>query len=134
MPKLSLYTDGGSRGNPGPAAFGFVIKNQTGVVLKKTGKYLGKLTNNQAEYHGLIEGLKAVLKFNPTELRCFLDSELIVKQMQGNYKVKNQGLRKLFASAQDNAIKFKKIEFVHIPREKNKEADKLLNQALDLIK
>ncbi|MFC1651633.1 ribonuclease HI family protein [Patescibacteria group bacterium] len=142
MTKLSLYSDGGSRGNPGPAAFGYILKNNKNVVLKKEGKYLGELTNNQAEYQGLIAGLKAALEFsakggsasggNPDQLNCFLDSELIVGQMEGDFKVKNEGLKPLFREAQELAQKFSRITFNHIERSKNSEADKLLNRTLNL--
>lgn len=132
MTKLSLYSDGGARGNPGPAAFGYVLRNDAKVVLNKEGKYLGELTNNQAEYQGLIAGLKTALKFKPDQLNCFLDSELIVGQMEGDFKVKNEGLKILFKEAQELARKFSEITFNHIERSKNSEADKLLNRALNL--
>lgn len=132
MAKLSLYSDGGSRGNPGPAAFGYVLKNSAGVILKKEGKYLGELTNNQAEYQGLITGLEVALEFSPDELECFLDSELLVGQMEGDFKVKNEGLKPLFKEAQELARKFPKIQFSHVERSENNEADKLLNRALNL--
>jgi ribonuclease HI len=133
MKTLILYSDGGARGNPGPAAFGFVIQDQTGKVLKRESRYLGdKLTNNQAEYQGLIAGLNQALQMHPDFLRCFLDSELIVKQMKGDYKVKDPSLKNLFRKAQFLVRKIGRVEFQHIERERNKEADRLMNKELNL--
>ncbi|HHH14116.1 MAG TPA: ribonuclease HI family protein [candidate division WWE3 bacterium] len=129
--KAVLFTDGGSRGNPGPGAIGFVFYNQGKKVFSK-GKKIGLSTNNIAEYTALIEGLREVLKTGYTgDLLCLLDSELVVKQLTGLYKVKNQKLRPLFEKVLDLAKRFKKVSFQHIPREQNAEADLLVNKALD---
>ena len=128
---LTIFSDGGARGNPGPAAAGIVIKDATGKNLDAFGQYLGEQTNNFAEYSALIAGLKRSFELGGTEIECMLDSELIVNQMKGLYKVKEPTLQKLFVQAYNSAIKFKKISYHHIPREKNKEADKLVNETLD---
>lgn len=129
--KLTIYTDGGARGNPGPAAIGVVIKNETGKTLFSYGEYLGEQTNNFAEYSALISGLKKAAEIGATEVECFLDSELVVKQMNRQYKVKEQTLQKLFVAAYNAAARFKKVAYCHVPREKNKEADKMVNETLD---
>ena len=129
--KATLYTDGGARGNPGPAAAGIVIKGKNKKNLWAKGYFLGRLTNNQAEYQALLKGLKKAASLNVSELKVILDSELIVKQMSGEYRVKNQGLKPLFAEVCRLVDRFKKVEFEHTLRAGNKEADKLLNQVLD---
>lgn len=129
--KLTLYTDGGARGNPGPAAAGVVIKDEEEKVLSAFGRYLGKATNNQAEYQALIFGLEEALKMDAGEAKCFLDSELLVKQLNLQYRVRDKGLAPLFLKAWNLAAKFKKISFHHIPREKNKEADMIVNETLN---
>jgi len=129
--KLTIFTDGGARGNPGPAAAGIVIKDESGKKLDAFGTYLGEQTNNYAEYSALIAGLKRAAELNGKEIECMLDSELIVNQMKGLYKVKEPTLQKLFVQAYNASTKFKKIVYHHIPREKNKEADKLVNDTLD---
>ena len=126
----SLYTDGGARGNPGPAASGFVIC-EGGEIIAREGKYLGVATNNQAEYNAILLGLEKALKYNIQELECFLDSELVAKQLKLEYKVKNKDLAAIFLKAWNLSKKFKRIKFHHIPREKNKEADKVVNEILD---
>ena len=130
-----LYTDGGARNNPGPAGAGAVlyelkVKSEKSKV-GEWGKYLGEATNNQAEYQALILGLEQAKNYEVEELQCFLDSELLVKQMKREYRVKDQGLAPLFLKAWNLAMKFKKITFTHVPREQNKEADKLVNQVID---
>ncbi|MBU1119064.1 ribonuclease HI family protein [Patescibacteria group bacterium] len=127
----SMYTDGGSRGNPGPAAAGAVLYGKKGEVLGEVSKALGKMTNNQAEYMALILGLKKAKKLNIKSITSFLDSELIVKQLNGEYKVKNEGMKVLFEEVTDLTQEFKSISFKHIPRTKNKYADALVNKALD---
>lgn len=144
MPKLLIYTDGGARGNPGPAAGGVVIKNEKEEIIFETSKYLGIATNNQAEYEALILALQKAgeifkscsdTKFSaPTEslnIECFLDSELIVKQLNGEYRVKNEGLKPLYEKTSSLIKHFDSVKFIHIPREKNKLADKLVNKELD---
>ncbi|MBD3359786.1 MAG: reverse transcriptase-like protein [Candidatus Buchananbacteria bacterium] len=128
---LKIFTDGGARGNPGPAAIGVVIKNNKGEVLKEYAEYLGKTTNNQAEYRALLKGLELAKEFKPWEVICYLDSELVVKQMNQEFKVKDKDLQPLFVQVWNMAINFKKVSYHHIPRDFNKEADKLLNQELD---
>jgi ribonuclease HI len=126
-----LNTDGGARGNPGPAAIGFVISTLSGKVLQKHGETIGDATNNQAEYKALIEGLKVILVLGGEKVVCLMDSELVVKQMQGKYKIKEQGLKILASEALRLIARLKNIEFKHIPREQNQLADQLVNGALD---
>jgi ribonuclease HI len=129
--KLIIFTDGGARGNPGPAAIGVVIKNESGKTLASYGEYIGEQTNNFAEYLALISGLKKCQKLEATEVDCMLDSELVAKQMKLEYKVKEPNLQKLFVQAHNLTLSFKKVKFYHIPREKNKEADAEVNKVLD---
>jgi len=128
--KLMLFTDGGARGNPGPAGIGAVIMNQDKKVIKTIKKYIGEATNNQAEYEAIKAGLTEALKMNPHEIECFLDSELVVQQLNGKYKVKDKDLQQLFSDVQD-LIFMKFVTFHHVPREQNTLADKLVNEALD---
>ena len=127
-----LYTDGGARGNPGPAAAGAVIKDENSKIIEMKGKYLGVSTNNVAEYSALILGLEIAKTHNITELDCFLDSELIVNQLKGMYKVKNEGLKELFAKVKLLESSFDKITYAHIKRDLNKDADAVVNKVLDL--
>ncbi|OGZ72248.1 MAG: hypothetical protein A2908_03855 [Candidatus Staskawiczbacteria bacterium RIFCSPLOWO2_01_FULL_38_12b] len=138
MKEIVIYTDGGSRGNPGKAAIGVVFCNEKGEVIKKFGEYLGDhLTNNDAEYAAVIFALKkfkalfgkAMAEHSQVEIRS--DSELLVKQMNGKYKVENEKIQKFFMEIWNLKIDFKEVKFKAIPREKNKEADALVNQALD---
>jgi len=138
MKKIIIYTDGGSRGNPGKAAIGVVFYNQKNQLIKKYSHYLGdKITNNEAEYQAVIFALK---KFKAlwgkqlaknTEVEIRADSELMIKQLRGEYKILERTLQPLFLEIWNLKIDFKKIKFKLIPREKNKEADKLVNEALD---
>lgn len=130
MSRFSLYTDGGARGNPGPAASGAVLY-EYGKIVARVGKFLGVNTNNQAEYTAIVIGLEKALELGMQELSCFMDSELAVKQLRLEYKVKNKGLAPLFLKVWNLSKKFKRISFQHIPREKNKEADKVVNEVLD---
>ncbi|MFH1392418.1 MAG: ribonuclease HI family protein [bacterium] len=122
---IKIFTDGGARGNPGPAAIGVVIGK------KKYSKCLGITTNNQAEYQAVIFALEKAKEINLQELEINLDSELVCKQLNHEYRVKNKGLQPLFIKAWNLSLDFKKIIFKHIPREQNKEADKLVNLELD---
>ena len=131
MNKLLLYTDGGARNNPGPAATGFLIKDEEGEVVKKGGKFLGVATNNEAEYQALIEGLKAAKEFNPRHLDCFLDSSLAVNQLNGVFKIKEARLRELVFEAKSLEQGLASVRYQYIPREENKEADAIVNQILD---
>lgn len=129
--KLKIYTDGGARGNPGPAGIGCVIFGEKGKVVEKISKYIGQATNNQAEYKALIAGLIKAKELGAKEIEVFLDSELVVKQLNREYRVKDKDLAPLFVQIYNISLGFKKIVFKHIFREKNELADKLVNQALD---
>ncbi len=130
MSFFKLYSDGGARGNPGPAGCGFVLFDEERLVGFDA-KYLGVSTNNQAEYQGLILGLKFAIKNNFKSLNCFLDSELIVKQLNGLYKVKNENIKPFFDDVTSLIKYFEEIKFVHIERSLNSFADKLANIAMD---
>lgn len=130
METLYLFTDGGSRGNPGPAAIGIVLKDNQGKILEEKQATIGVATNNQAEYAALLMGLKIAQKYQPRTLICLLDSSLVVNQLNGRFKIKNQELAKRVFEIQKEIQRFRYVEFQHIPREKNARADKLLNQAL----
>jgi len=129
--KLITYTDGGARGNPGPAAAGVIIKDATGKTIAGYGEYLGRQTNNYAEYAALISALKKAKELGATEVECVLDSELVTKQMKRQYKVKEPTLQKLFIQVYNLASTFKKVSYRHVLREKNKEADAWVNKILD---
>lgn len=130
--KVCTYTDGGARGNPGPAATGIVITEADGGrELAGYGEYLGHQTNNFAEYSALISALRRASSLGATEVMCFMDSKLVVEQMNQNWKVKEPTIQKLFIQAWNAAAVFKKITFSHIPREKNKAADWWVNNTLD---
>lgn len=133
MAKLITYTDGGSRNNPGPAACGVVIQNERGENVFTGSKFLGTATNNEAEYGALIFALEKAggLLKEGGEVCCYLDSELVVKQLNRIYKVKDEKMKRLFAEVVKLSLDFDKVEFIHIPREKNKLADKLVNEELD---
>lgn len=128
---LILRTDGASRGNPGHAAAGVAIERDDGTLLARGKKYLGVMTNNQAEYRALILGLQSAARYNPTALRVYMDSELIVRQMTGQYKVRDEALRPLYEEAQRLAKAFPSVTFTHVLRGKNALADALANEALD---
>ncbi len=131
MKKLQLSTDGGARGNPGPAGAGLVIKDENGNILLEHGQYLGETTNNVAEYSALIEALKFAKTLGGTDLEIFMDSELIVKQMLGQYKIKQPHLQELAVKVKALLAEFDSYTFKHILREYNKEADRMVNQAID---
>ncbi len=132
--KIRIYTDGGSRGNPGPSAAGFVLIDQNKKQLSAKGIFLGEGTNNTAEYSGILKALETAKKFAADEIEIFSDSELLVKQINGEYNVKSENIRPLFMQVMDMLDKFKNWKIKHIPREKNQQADKLVNQALNLQK
>jgi ribonuclease HI len=134
IPAAKLYADGGSRGNPGPSASGYVVLNQNDDVLHQGNKYLGVTTNNQAEYHGVLDGMQWCLKHGVKELDVYLDSLLVVNQMKGIFKVKNRDLWSLYERVKETAGKFNRITFTHVPRELNKLADAEVNKALDAVK
>ncbi len=129
--KLIIYTDGGARGNPGPAAAGVVIQNEQGEIVGKFSKYLGETTNNQAEYQAVILALEQAKRLGAQEVEFYLDSQLVVEQLNRNYKVKDQTLARLFIQIWNLSQSFSKISFKHIPRQQNKLADRLVNQAID---
>jgi probable phosphoglycerate mutase len=129
--KARLSTDGGSRGNPGPAAFGYVLEAEDGTVLDARGATIGVATNNVAEYRALLAGLEAALERGVEEVEVVSDSELLVKQMRGEYKVKNEALQHLVAEAHDLAARLGKVSFTAVRREHNDLADALVNEALD---
>ncbi len=128
---LHLYTDGASRGNPGQAGAGVVIMNGGGEVVKRTGKYLGVTTNNVAEYEALILGLENASEMGGRTIAIFADSELMVKQVKGEYRVKNSGLVPLYRRVCTLLRGFEKYDITHIVRSKNGEADELANMAID---
>lgn len=138
MEKIIVYTDGGARGNPGPAAIGFVIKDASGKTVKSHGEAIGETTNNEAEYRAVISALqkaKALFGKSKTkehEVEVRMDSELIARQLNGEYKIKEERLFPFFIKIWNLKMDFGSVSFQHVPREKNKEADRLVNEALDL--
>ncbi|MEK7623245.1 MAG: ribonuclease HI family protein [Patescibacteria group bacterium] len=129
--KVFLHTDGGSRNNPGPSALGVVIKDEKGIILTAYGEYLGKQTNNYAEYMAVISGLRKAQSLGATEIECIADSKLVIEQLSGNWKVKEPTLQKLFVLAWNELQKFKKVRLRHTLRHNNKEADAQVNKILD---
>jgi len=129
--KATLYTDGGARGNPGPAAYAFVLEAEDGTVLDARGEAMGVATNNVAEYSALIAGLRRAAEVGAHELEVRSDSELMVKQMRGDYRVKNRALQDLFLEASKLARQLDRVEYTHVRREQNTLADRLVNDALD---
>ena len=129
--KATLYTDGGSRGNPGPAAFAYVLEADDGTVLAAHGETIGVATNNVAEYRGLVAGLAKAVELAVPDVEVVSDSELLVKQMLGEYKVKNEALRELSLEAARLARKLDNVGYRHVRRAHNELADRLVNEALD---
>lgn len=129
--EMKLYGDGGSRGNPGPSALGFVLLDMDDKVLYEKGSYLGITTNNQAEYQSLKQGLEAAIHHGVKELHVYMDSLLVVNQMKGIFKVKNRDLWPIHEAIKELASKLKKISYTHVPRELNKLADAQVNICLD---
>jgi ribonuclease H / adenosylcobalamin/alpha-ribazole phosphatase len=129
--KARLFTDGGARGNPGPAAFAYVLEAEDGTVLAAHGEAIGVATNNVAEYRALVEGLRKAVEVGIDELEVVSDSELLVHQMRGEWKVKNDALRLLWDEAQDLADRIGKVRYTAVRREHNELADRLVNEALD---
>lgn len=127
---VTIYTDGGARGNPGSAGIGVVIKKGTETV-EEFGAFIGHATNNQAEYSALLAGLERARKHTDTELHCVLDSELVVKQLKGEYKVKSDQLKKLVHQVRAQEKHYRKVTYEHTLRAGNKRADELVNEALD---
>lgn len=134
MKVFNLYTDGAARGNPGPAGAGWVILGHQGKLISEGEKYLGELTNNQAEYRALLLALSALQKqtvVKEIHLNLYSDSELLVRQLKGEYKVKNEGLKPLFREVILTLSQFGGYKLQYIPREENTEADRLANEAID---
>ncbi len=131
--RFNIYSDGGARGNPGPAAAAYLILNENGTLVKSESRYLGKRTNNQAEYEALIAALTAASRLDARDVIFNLDSELVCKHMTGEYQVKNPELRKLWAKAQELKHCFEQVQFVNVPRSNRfiQEADRLVNERLD---
>lgn len=135
--KIIIYTDGGSRGNPGPAAIGFVIAGADGAILKRVGEAIGTATNNEAEYRAVFAALQKVKALFGKEktkkmwIDTRMDSELVARQLRGEYKIEEERLFPLFIKIWNLRMEFGKITFQHVPREKNKEADAQVNEALD---
>jgi probable phosphoglycerate mutase len=129
--KAKLSTDGGARGNPGPAAFGYVLEAEDGTVLDARGEAIGVATNNVAEYRGLLAGLQKAVELGVDEVEVVSDSELLVKQMLGEYKVKNEALQELSSEAARLARQLRRVSYRAVRREHNDLADRLVNEALD---
>ena len=139
MKKIIIYTDGGSRGNPGPSAAGAVFCNEKGVIFKKYSEYLGEKTNNEAEYQAVILALKKFKQVfskklaKNTEIEIRADSELLIRQLTGLYKILEPQIQSLFMAIWNLKLDFKKIKFKLVSRQKNQEADQLVNEALDSV-
>lgn len=131
--QLNIYSDGGARGNPGPAAIGVVVCDESHAVVYEHKDTIGTATNNVAEYLALIAAYEIVKTFHPTVLSFHLDSELVVRQMRGEYKVKHDNMKKLFTVVKENERLFPTVSYTHLPREHEfmRKADKLVNDALD---
>lgn len=138
MKKITIYTDGGSRGNPGPSAIGVVFYNEKGDIIKKYSEAIGEKTNNEAEYQAVIFALKKFKALfgkkiaETSEIEIRTDSELLIKQLNGFYKILEPKIQQLFLMIWNLKLDFKKVKFKFVFRDKNKEADKLVNEALDL--
>jgi ribonuclease HI len=129
--RAKLFTDGGSRGNPGPAAYAFVLEAEDGTVLDARGEAIGVATNNVAEYSALVAGLERAVEIGVQELEVVSDSELLVKQMRGEYRVKNKALQGYFLDASRLARQIQRVTYTAVRREHNELADSLVNEALD---
>jgi len=129
--RAKLWTDGGARGNPGPAAYGYVLEDEDGALLAAHGEAIGEATNNVAEYRALIAGLEKAADLEVDELEVISDSELLVKQMRQEYKVRNEALRELWAEASRLAGQLGSVRYTAVRREHNELADQLVNEALD---
>jgi ribonuclease HI len=131
MPKLTVNVDGGARGNPGPAAIGVVVRDADGTVVESVGETIGRQTNNVAEYQALLRGIELAAAHGATEVELIGDSELVVRQIEGRYKVKNAAMKDLHAAAKKALAKFDSWSIRHVKRAQNADADKLVNEALD---
>ena len=128
---IVAYIDGGARGNPGPAGYGVRVEDEQGTLVEEFNGYLGSATNNVAEYNGLVAALKYAQQHGHRHVHIKSDSELLVKQMRGEYRVKNPGLQALYQQARTIAMGLERIVYEHVRREQNKDADRLANQAMD---
>lgn len=131
MGKLTVNVDGGARGNPGPAAIGVVVRNGDGAVVEAVGETIGRQTNNVAEYKALLRGIELALAHGADEVELIGDSELVVRQIEGRYKVKNAAMRTLHAEAKGLLAQFDRWSIRHVKRAQNADADRLVNEALD---
>jgi len=131
--KVTIYSDGGARGNPGDAAYAYLICSDDGRIIKEDSRYIGRTTNNEAEYSGLLAALKAAWDLGATEVEVIMDSELVIKQMRGEYRVKAANLRPYADEARKRVLGFEKVRFVHVRRDDPMvtRADAMLNQELD---
>jgi ribonuclease HI len=131
--RLTVFSDGGARGNPGLAAIAFIILSENGQILMTKSRYIGLRTNNQAEYEALIAALESAVALNADEVTCHLDSELVTRQLTGEYAIKNLELREMWNKVQELKRHFKKVSFISVPRTNNQiqKADKLVNETLD---
>ncbi len=131
MNRVIIYSDGAARGNPGPAGAGAVLQGEDGHVIVEACRYLGEMTNNQAEYRALLLALEEAKTIGAEQLTIFADSELMVKQIMGEYRVKNDGLKPLFAEVRKLLRAFADYTIEHVPRDENRHADRLANLAID---
>lgn len=129
--KLNIYVDGASRGNPGPASVGVSVQDESGQEIRDHCRYIGRTTNNVAEYTAMLDALRVASGLGGTELTVYSDSQLLVRQLNGEYRIKNERLRTYAVRVQERCRRFKSVEFIHVPRAENKRADRLANQALD---
>jgi ribonuclease HI len=129
--RLTIYTDGAARGNPGPAGAGAYIEDETGTCVSEVFRYLGKATNNVAEYQALLLGLETAVELGAGSLEIRADSELMVRQLTGLYRVRNPALKQLCRRALELASQFDHVDYTHVRREQNKRADRLANRAID---
>ncbi|NMA03176.1 MAG: ribonuclease HI family protein [Clostridiales bacterium] len=126
-----MHTDGGARGNPGIAGIGIVIEDKDGNSIREISQYIGEQTNNMAEYKALSRGLEAALDLGIKKITCYLDSELVVKQLKGEYRVKNERIISMYNMVMPLIKEFDDFKVIHVKRELNKKADKLVNEAID---
>ena len=131
MQILNVYTDGGSRGNPGPSSIGVVFEDEVGSLIWQKNQAIGNATNNEAEYQALIYAMKHVNRYHPEKIVFHSDSELMIRQMKGEYKIKEPEIQQLFLEAWNRKIDLNNVEFVLIPREQNRKADSLVNKILN---
>ncbi|KXG78496.1 14.7 kDa ribonuclease H-like protein [Fervidicola ferrireducens] len=132
MERLKVYVDGASRGNPGDAGIGIVMLDENGNVVKEMSDYIGQTTNNIAEYTALIIALKEALEMGCEEIEVFSDSELMVKQINGQYQIKNEGIKRLYSQVVQLMKEFRSFSINHVRREYNKRADELANEGIDM--